>query len=71
MSSPKRTVHEPFVRVRFVGFSIGKKIQLLENIKLRVDTFDLQQGNSIFFVFLIFTILFSIKNSFSKSTEIP
>jgi hypothetical protein len=71
MPSPKRTVHEPYVRVRVVRFSIGRNEQLLENIKLRVDTFDLQQGNSIFFVFLIFTILFSIKNSFNKSTEIP
>jgi hypothetical protein len=58
MPSSKRTVHEPFVRVRLVCFSIGTKIQLLENIKLRVDTFDLQQGNSIFFVYLFLLFYF-------------
>ncbi|UJR25382.1 hypothetical protein I4U23_006730 [Adineta vaga] len=45
-SSSTRIIHEPFVRVRLVQFSIGSQIQTLADLKLRVDTFDVQQISS-------------------------
>jgi hypothetical protein len=40
-----QNLNEPFVRIRLVRFSDGTQIQPLQNIKLRVDTFDFQQSN--------------------------
>lgn len=45
MSSVK-TSNEPFIRVRFVRFNDGKQDLALENLKLKIDTFDVQKGNS-------------------------
>jgi hypothetical protein len=45
MASSIKTGNEPFVRVRLVRFSDGKQNQPLQNLKLRVDTFDFQQSN--------------------------
>jgi hypothetical protein len=42
---------EPFVRVRLVRFSDGTQIQSLQNIKLKIETFDFQQSNLINFIF--------------------
>jgi hypothetical protein len=44
MALSTKTSTEPFIRVRLIRFSDGIQIQPLENIKLRIDTFDLLQG---------------------------
>ncbi|CAF3504295.1 unnamed protein product [Adineta steineri] len=43
MATATRTVNEPFVRIRLVKFSVGAQSHPLQNIKLRVETFDFQQ----------------------------
>lgn len=51
MASSTKTSNEPFVRVRLIRFSDGTQLQLLQNIRLKVDTFDFQQSN-LFFLFI-------------------
>ncbi len=58
-SSSIKTSNEPFIRVRLVRFTDGKHNQSLENIKLRIDTFDLQQSNILSYLILFY---FSNKN---------
>lgn len=41
-----RFITEPFIRVRMTRFSDGNQKQDLENLKLRVDTFDKQTSES-------------------------
>lgn len=56
MASFTKTSNEPFIRVRLIRFSDGIQIQSLENIKLRIDTFDLQRSN-IFYSLILFIII--------------
>ena len=51
MATPIQTPNEPYVRVRLTRFFDGTQNQQLENLKLRIDTFDLNQSNSIFIIF--------------------
>ncbi len=53
-SSSIKTSNEPFIRVRLVRFTNGKHNQSLENIKLRIDTFDLQQSNILSYLILFY-----------------
>jgi hypothetical protein len=48
MASSIKIGNEPFVRVRIVRFSDGKQNQSLQSLRLRIDTFDVQQSNSSF-----------------------
>lgn len=43
-STSIKTSNEPFIRVRLIRFSYGTQIQSLKNLKLRIDTSDIQRS---------------------------